>query len=163
MTEFAGFARGASDGGPPTDFDWGVRTHVYGAFARTGEAPSLEDLAALTGAPPGRVRAALETLQRAHQLALQPSGEVWMAHPFSATPTRYSVETPDFTCWASCAWDALGVPAVLGTDASIETECAGSGEPLEFGVERGKVVGDGETVIHLLTPLRDAWDDIGFT
>ena len=57
---------------------------------------------------------------------------------------------------------ALGVPAILGTDGWTRTVCAHSREPLEFGVRDGRLRGD-PAVIHLVTPLRDAWVDIGFT
>lgn len=164
MSDFAGFARGSRGSDPPNAFDWGIRTHVYATFARTGEAPSVDDLSAVTGAPPGRVTASLRALADARELVLD-SGrrEIRMAHPFSAVPTDFSVETPDFTCWANCAWDALGIPAILGTDASIRTTCPATGQELQFGVEKRKVVGSDDIVVHLLTPFRDAWEDIGFT
>lgn len=164
MSDFRGFARGPEGSDPPDDFDWTVRTHVYAAFGRSGKAPSVGDLAALTGASPGRVKASLLKLQEAHEVAARDGGEgVWMAHPFSAVPTAYPVQTPDFTCHANCAWDALGVPAILGTDGWTDTRCAATDEPVAFGVEKGGVVGDEAVIIHLLTPLRHAWDDIGFT
>jgi hypothetical protein len=164
MTDFAGFARGPRGADPPDAFDWGLRTHVYATFARSGKAPSVDDLSAVTGAPSARVTASLRSLAEARELVLDPERrEIRMAHPFSAVPTDFSVETPDFTCWANCAWDALGVPAILGADASIRTTCPATGDALEFGVEKRKVVGSDDVVVHLLTPLRKAWEDIGFT
>jgi hypothetical protein len=65
------------------------------------------------------------------------------------------------TCYANCAWDALGVPAILGTDGWTQTRCPESGVPMEFGVRDGQAAGN--AVIHLVTPPRDAWLDIGFT
>lgn len=164
MSDFAAFARGPRGSEPPDAFDWGIRTHVYATFARSGQAPSIDDLSAVTGAPRGRITASLRTLADARQLVVDPErGEVRMAHPFSAVPTDYPVETPEITCWANCAWDALGIPAILGTDASIQTTCPTTGECLEFGVEKRTVVGNDDIVVHLLTPLKDAWEDIGFT
>ena len=66
------------------------------------------------------------------------------------------------TCYANCAWGALGVPAILGTDGWTRTRCQESGVPMEFGVRDGQLAGD-DGVIHLVTPPRDAWLDIGFT
>lgn len=164
MSEFPGYARGPRDEADLGPFDWLVRAQVYAAFARTGEAPSVEDLAAITGSSPSRVKSSLVKLHHAHELAARDGGDgVWMAHPFSAVPTDYPVETPGFECYANCAWDALGVPAVLGSDATIETTCPSSGEPIEVKVEGDAVSGPEHVVVHLLTPLRDAWDDIGFT
>ena len=145
-----------------SDFDWAVRTHVYGGFAETGEAPAIGRLAAELDSTEHRVVTALRALYGAHEVAAHGDGSVWMANPFSAVPTAYPVETPTMTCWANCAWDALGVPAILGTDGWTRTRCAQSGAPLEFGVRGGTLDGDAG-VIHLVTPLRDAWVDIGFT
>ena len=164
MTEFAGFARGPREPQPPDDLDWSVRTHVYAAFARSGKTPGVDDLAALTGATRARIVASLRTLADARELVLDGNGDgVRMAHPFSAVPTGYPVETEGLACYANCAWDALGVLGLLGTDGRIRTTCPASGEEIEFGVERRKVVGDDDIVVHLLTPIGQAWDDIGFT
>ena len=38
-----------------------------------------------------------------------------MVPPFLAVPTPFLVETSRYTCYANCAWDALGVPAMRGT------------------------------------------------
>ncbi|MBT8488472.1 MAG: hypothetical protein HKN72_04085 [Gemmatimonadetes bacterium] len=163
MNDFPGYARARGDV-PLGEFDWMVRTQIYASFARSGHAPSLDDLAATSGAGSARVKGSLLKLRDAHQLALSEDGEaVTMAHPFSARSTAYPVETSDFVCHANCAWDALAVPAVLRKDGWTATTCPASGEPLEFGVKRWNVVGDSKTVIHFLTPLRRAWDDIGFT
>jgi len=167
------------------DLDWAVRAEIYRVFAETGSAPTLEEIAraaggtergtqpqpdlsdpsgaACPGLSPNDVRAALGRLYAAHEIAPLPDGSgVWMANPFSAVRTDYLVETRRMICYAACAWDAFGVPAILGGDAWISTRCAGSGEPLEFGVREGALAG-ADGVIHLVTPLRDAWVDIGFT
>lgn len=146
-----------------TDFDWAVRTFIYRSFAESGRAPALGAMAAAAGGTEHQVRTSLDRLFEAHEIAPLSSGAgVWMANPFSAVPTDFVVETPTMTCYANCAWDALGVPAILGTDGWTRTHCAESGEEIEFGVRAGALSGD-EGVIHLVTPLRHAWDDIGFT
>ena len=147
----------------PTDFDWAVRAEIYGAFAERGSAPAVGEIAAAVGGTELQVCDALRKLFDAHEIAPLASGNgVWMANPFSAVPTDYPVEAPTMTCYANCAWDALGVPAILGTDGWTRTHCAGSEEPMEFGIRGGRLEGD-DGVIHLLTPPRDAWVDIGFT
>lgn len=148
---------------PPTDFDWALRTFIYQSFAESGRVPVLGAMAAAAGGTEHQVRVSLQRLFEAHEIAPTPNGDgVWMANPFSGVPTDYVVETPDMTCYANCAWDALGVAAILGTDGWTRTHCAESGEALEFGVRDRALAGD-DGVIHLVTPLRHAWDDIGFT
>jgi Alkylmercury lyase len=147
----------------PNDFDWAVRAQIYESFGQTGQAPALPAVAAALGSTEHHVRASLQILFAAHEIAPLPDGSgVWMANPFSATPTDYEVETPSMTCYAACAWDAFGVAAILETDGWIRTRCAESGEPMEFGVRDGMVAGT-PGVIHLVTPIGDAWADIGFT
>ena len=146
-----------------TDFDWAVRAEVYKTFAGRGSAPSIAELAAAVGGTTSRVHVVLRSLFDAHKLAVDVNGErVWMAHPFSGVPTDYEVQTPRITCYANCAWDALGVPAILGTDGWTRTHCAESGEAMQFGIRGGRLQGD-DGVIHLVTPPRDAWVDIGLT
>ena len=149
-------------GAPLTELDWSVRGEVYATFGRTGRAPSIDELAIFADVTEPMARESLARLADGHHLALLPDGGVWMANPFSAVPTEYPVDTPKMSCWANCAWDALGVPAILGVDGWTRTQCAESGTPLEFGVRDGQVEGD-DGVIHLVTPIRDAWVDIGFT
>jgi len=146
-----------------SDFDWAVRAEIYRVFAQRGSAPVLPEIAAAVGSTELQVRNALQALFEAHEIAPLPNGAgVWMANPFSGVPTDFVVQTPEMTCYANCAWDALGVPAILGTDGWTRAHCAESGEPLEFGVRGGELSGD-DGVIHLVTPVRDAWVDIGFT
>jgi len=148
---------------PLDDFHWALRTEVYRHMGETTEAPSLERLATWSGRSRAEVLEALDALEASHHIALLPDRiGIWMVNPFSATPTAYPVDTSRGRYWANCAWDALGVPAILGIDGWTETRCAGSGEPLCFGVRGGERQGD-DGVIHLVVPPRHAWDDIGFT
>jgi hypothetical protein len=146
-----------------TDFDWRVRGTVYSLLAQTTEAPSSATLAEALSCTVAEVQASLRALQSNHHIGLFPDrDEAWIVNPFSAVPTEYPVETERGRFWAACAWDALGVPAMLGMDGWTETRCAGSGTPLSFGVKDGVLRGD-DGFIHLVVPLRDAWHDIGFT
>ncbi len=147
----------------PDDRDWAIRTEIYRTFAETGAAPTTLDLADRFHTTEAVVRASYQVLFAAHEIAPDPEGNaVWMANPFSAVKTDYPVETPSMSCYANCAWDALGVLALLGGDGWTRTRCPQSGASLEFGVRDGRLAGD-DCVIHLVTPIRDAWIDIGFT
>jgi hypothetical protein len=150
-------------GAGPSDFDWAVRAEIYRVFADVGSSPSFEQLSAALDASVARIGESVAVLYEAHEIAPLPDGSgVWMANPFAATETEYPVETPTMTVYANCAWDALGVPAILGTDGWTRTRCQESHVAMEFGVRDGRLEGD-DSVIHLVTPPRDAWLDIGFT
>lgn len=147
----------------PTELDWSVRTAIYDSFAASGRAPSYAELGARFDRTEAEIAASVEVLFEAHEIAPLPDGSgVWMANPFSAVETAYPVVTPTMSTYANCAWDALGVPAILGTDGWIDTRCMESGTPLSFGVRDGELRGD-DGVIHMVVPIRHAWDDIGYT
>lgn len=146
-----------------TDFHWALRAEIYACLASTTVPPTPAEMAAWSGRSRDEVMRALDDLEALHHLALLPDRSgVWMAHPFSGIPTGFPVDTARGRFWANCAWDALGIPAVLGVDAWTRTRCAATGSPISFGVEGGERVGD-DALVHFVVPPRNAWDDIGFT
>jgi hypothetical protein len=147
----------------PGEIDWLVRAEVYRHFAREGQGPANVELARALDVPTTEVERSLGRLEDGRHLALFPDRhEVWMAHPFSAVPTDFPVDTAGGRYWANCAWDALGIPAVLGVDGWTETRCAATGEPIGYGVRDGRLEG-GPGGSHMVVPPRNAWEDIGFT
>jgi alkylmercury lyase-like protein len=138
-----------------------VRALVYRHLIDTTQAPDVDALAAAAGASELEVTEALRALADRHALVLQPqSSRVWMAHPFSAVPTAYPVESGGRTYFANCAWDAAGVLAIVG-DGRCVTRCDDCGAELTFAVEAGTLRGRG--VVHFLVPAQHFWDDIAFT
>ena len=105
---------------------------------------------------------ALRFLADAHVLVLDEHDEVLMAHPFSAVPTPYRVETPAAAYWANCAWDAIAIPLLLGTDGRTATRCPGSGARFDLSVTQDRV-GPREAVVRFAVPASAFWDDIGYT
>lgn len=179
--------------------DQRIRAAVYDGLLHTGRGPSVPELAASLGVGETDVREGLGRLAAAHVIVLRPgSDELWMAMPFSAVPTDFHVEAERPAgvgggWWANCAWDALGIPAMLrgaglpvgASPVRIRSRCpdcsesltlvvrpdAGGGEAVRYldtdGVERGRAAADStralEPVVHFAVPARRWWDDIGFT
>ena len=140
-----------------------VRLAIYRHFARTGGAPTTADLADQTGLASGAVTAALEQLDAQRAIVLTPGTRyLWMAMPFSAVPTAFRVSWAGASAFANCAWDALGIPAMLGTDAEIATTCPVTGLPLSLSVAGG-AVHPADAVVHFAVPAAEWWNDIGFT
>ena len=136
---------------------WRMRLLIYQGFARTGAPPDLDALADALGLAPDDALALLRELGARHAVTLADDGRsVLMANPFSVVPTPFRVTANGVACWASCAWDMLGVPAALGADAEIHATWAADGTPAELRVEGGAVAGD-DGIVHVLTPFRD-WD-----
>lgn len=149
---------------PKPFFENDVRLAVYRHFSFQGRAPLIAELADVLGTSAETVRNAFVSLARQHVLVLHPgTDEVWMAMPFSAVETAFKVVTAAGEWWANCAWDALGIPAMLGQDAEMYSTCPSSGIPLRVTVT-GKALGvDSESVVHFLLPAARWWDDIGYT
>lgn len=138
---------------------WPMRHRIYQTFVRTGAAPSLDALAADLALTIDEARATLRELGRRHAVTLTDDDTVLMANPFSAVPTPFRVTVNGVDCWATCAWDMLGIPAGLGADAAIHATWAADGAPAELRVERGEVTG-AEGIVHLQKPFRAWYDDI---
>jgi len=136
---------------------------VYSITLDTGTPPTIADLSALTSSPEADVRDGLRQLAAARILVLQPeSGEILMAPPFSAIPTPFLIRTPRHASYANCAWDAIGVPVMLGARALIVSACGCCGESIT--VEAGpSTPPTGGAVVHFAVPARRWWDDLVFT
>ncbi len=141
-----------------SDFDADVRAHVYDVTFAKGTPPRIAAAASALGAPEDDVRESLKRLAAARMLVLQSDGEILMANPFSAVPTAFPVTVGDRTYYGNCIWDALGIPAMLGRDAVVDTSCADCGTAARVEVTNGAVRDDG--IMHFAIPARDWWKDI---
>ena len=145
-------------------FDLDVRRHVYFSVVANGRPPTVEDTASALRLDEDEVADAYFRLHDAHALVLFPeSTRVWMANPFCFAPTPHRVAAGHRRWTATCAWDALGIPAALHGDGVVESECACCGEPLELEVVGGRLTTGRNLLVHFLVPARRWWDDIGFT
>ena len=144
-------------------FDTRVRLELYREFVRTAHAPTTEGLAGLMQAPTDDIRAALERLAAAKVIVLQPeSREILMANPLCAVPTPYRVRVEDRSYFGSCVWDALGVIAMLQSDAVLDTSCACCGEAMSISVSGGQAA-PAHGTIHFAIPAKRWWEDIVFS
>lgn len=144
-----------------TEADWDIRLYIYQAIAASGHAPSARALGARFAIAEAEARQALQRLHDAHALVLEAgSGEILMANPFSVAPTDYRVFIGRTAFYANCVWDSLGIPAMLGADARIKARHPLCGELVEYGVEKGKLIGGGRKLAHFAKPFRQWYDDI---
>ena len=137
-----------------------LRRHVYRTLADTGRAPAAAEVAELVGGP---VAAAEHhrRLEDRHFVVLDASGEISMALPFAARPTRHRVINGSRSWWANCAWDSLAIPAALHADAEIEARWLDDNTPVDLRIENGRPAGEAsEGFIHFTIPARHWWDDI---
>ena len=146
-----------------TSHDWELRTVVYRHFVDTTGAPTVAELAQRSSLSETEVATSLRRLGYHHQLTLTPGANtIWMAHPFSAVPTEYPVETSQGRYWANCAWDMLAIPAVLGLNSRTTTRCAETGVTVELGVRDGQLT-NSDGVVHFAVRPPDFWENVGYT
>lgn len=142
---------------------WEIRAFVYRHFAETTRPPQVNEVASQFALTHEQAGAAYEELHHRHALFLKPgTHQILMANPFSGVATSFKVRANGKTYFANCAWDSLGIPVALHTDAEIEAVCAQSAEPILLRVSDGEVYAS-DTLAHFLIPFRDWYNDLTFT
>jgi hypothetical protein len=139
-----------------------VRLFIYRYFVSAGHAPKVSEISKALKTSPAKTKSALTQLAESHAIVLQDNGEIWRAAPFSAVPTLFAVRVGKHTYYGNCIWDALGIPAMLGKDASIAASCACCNFDMPLDVRNGKLAKKSGTV-HFAVPASHWYDDIAFT
>jgi hypothetical protein len=145
------------------NFDTEVRLRLFDDFVRTERAPSVARLAELLETPAPEIRASLESLAVGKAIVLQPENrEILMANPLCAVPTPFLVRAGGQSYFGSCVWDALGIIAMLGRDATLETSCQCCGEALTIDIHDSRPVHE-PGIIHFAIPAKRWWENIVYT
>lgn len=144
-------------------FDHDVRMFVFRKTAETGRVPGIADIAVALQHPQADVEDALKRLAAGRVVVLAPNNtNIWMANPFSAVATNHRVYASGRLYYGNCIWDAMGIPAALGADARIETQCGDCGTAMSLEVRGGALLTD-QGIIHIGVPAARWWDNIGYT
>lgn len=144
------------------ELDAVIRRAIYRLLIDAGRAPIPAEIAASVGVIPAEVEAGLQRLHDDHMIVLAPGTPyIWMANPFSALPTPYTVTVGDKTFWGNCIWDSLGIVALLGEDGVVTGLCPDCSEELWVEIRDGALI-PSEHIVHFTVPARHWWDDIGF-
>ena len=144
------------------ELDYEVRRLIYDDLIESSAMPAAVQLADRLGRDIGEVMASFGRLKEGHVLVLQEGDqEVLMANPFSAVPTPFIVYIGDKSWWGNCIWDALGLAAMVGGDASITTACGDCNDAMQVRIQGGSVGGEG--IAHFSVPASRWWDNIKFT
>ena len=140
-----------------------VRVHLYESFVAAGRPPTVAETAAALGVGEPDTEDAYRRLEQNRVIVLAPGTlDVWMANPLSAVPTAFRAEPERGSYWGNCAWDGLGVIAMLGGEGRLAATCGDCGEPLELRV-RGGALERSAAVSHFAVPARRWWENIAFT
>ncbi|MBV9847260.1 MAG: hypothetical protein JOZ47_19650 [Kutzneria sp.] len=112
-----------------------TRLAAFHALLR-GRAADLADLAASTGLSPAATRAAVGEML-AVGLGQVDGGRVTGAAGLSTAPTRHRLSLGGQALHTWCAYDAIGIPAALGQDAVVVTECGHCRATIEITISAG--------------------------
>ena len=141
-----------------------IKLAIYDAFATSGKAPRVSDVAKQLDLRIEDVQAAFDELHKQRLLVPEPGDRtrIRMAPPFSGIETSFRVTIDKRTYFAPCAWDMLGIPAALHQDAVIHASDGHTGEPMTIVVRDGAPMPE-PCVIHFAVPAAHWWDDIIYT
>ena len=137
-----------------------VHHQVIDSFVRRGYPPTVDEIAANLSIPRERAVEALQRLHEGHGVLLHPgSFDIWLAHPFSASPSAVWVaENESRGWWAPCMWCAFGIAVLAAPNATIHVRLGGETGPADIRLRDGAVVSD--HVVHFALPPRDAWTNV---
>jgi hypothetical protein len=151
---------------------WQIRHFVYQHIAETSHAPSVDITAAHFNISTEEAGAFYKELHHRHAIFLDlDSLTIRMANPFSGIPTDFKVHANGQTYYANCAWDMLGIPAALHTDAVIEAKFTESNETVSIEVKNGQIMKshsgaewtNPQLLVHFPLPFSRWYDDLVFT
>ena len=143
--------------------DLSIRHFVYQHFVAESRPPTVAETAQQFGLSQRAGQNAFERLHHGHFLFLKPgTSQILMANPLSAVPTQFKVWVDDKSYWANCAWDMLGIPAMVQQDATIEATYQDTQEKITVTVKDGRLQPT-EGVVHFPLPVRRWYDDLVLT
>ena len=142
---------------------WQVRHFVYNHFADTTHPPRVDETAHHFNISIEDAGAFYKELYNRHAFFLEPGTlTVRMANPFSGIPTDFKVHANGKSYYANCAWDMLGIPAVLHNDAVIEAVCTESNESVQLEIKSGQITNN-QLLVHFPLPFARWYNDLVFT
>ncbi len=118
-----------------------IREVAFAHLLASGEPVSSETIAGDLGTPAASVEAATDALGAAGWLDRDEGGRITGAAGLSLSDGLHRVEIGgrEFRTW--CAYDALGIPAALGVDATATTFCGVCNTILTVPIHRGEPEG----------------------
>lgn len=142
---------------------WQIRAFVYSHFADTTRPPSVEDTARHFNIGIATASDLYRELHNRHAFFLEPDTlRIRMANPFSGIPTDFRVHADGKAYYANCAWDMLGIPATLHSDAVVEAVCTESNELVRLDIADGQITNN-QLLVHFPLPFARWYDDLLFT
>ena len=146
-------------------FDARIRDAIVRSIRTQSRVPTIAQVASDAGEDEADVRASFDRMSAARVfIPKKGSSEIYSYNPFATERTEFRVRSAGREWFAICGWDALGIPAALGSAGTIESTCADCGEPVVIDVDRdGTATSATGAVLHVGVKAVDFWKDIYFT
>ena len=143
-------------------FDNEVRRYIYDHVMNEGLPPTVAETASALSTTPDNVAASFQRLADGHILVLGLAIRISpLSLCFSAVPTPFLVRAGNRFWYGNCIWDAMGIPAMLKQDATIEASCGCCGTAMHLAVAEGSLE-EASGIAHFAIPAAHWWDDIVF-
>jgi hypothetical protein len=139
-----------------------VRAFIFDELMQRNHAPTAAETAQALGLANAAIDETYRALADGHVIVLQSNGEILTANPYAAIPTPFIAETARHAYNAICIWDALGIVANLGCDATVRTTCGDCSDGMTLTVRDGKLA-SGSELVHISVPARHWWENIVFS
>ncbi len=141
--------------------DTGLLHHeIIESFIERGFPPTPMELEERLDTSTEEVLRGLELLAGQHGVVLHPSrNAVWIAHPFSASPTSFTVRSASREWWAPCSWCALGIAALVPDEVEIATSLGSDSSPVRLRVGDASMV-ETDLVVHFAVPMAEVWRNV---
>lgn len=144
-----------------TEQDWRIRAFIYEFFMENARPPSPDEMGQQFNISSDEAQQSYQRLHEAHHIFLDAeTATIRMANPLSAVPTDYRVKVNDKWLFANCAWDTLGIAAMVGQDVEIEATLPMSRKLVTYQVKSGELLADDNLVVHIAMPVRQWYDDV---
>lgn len=142
---------------------WQVRAQIYDGFMQRGDSPTVAEMAQALQTDEQTIIEMMRELHRMHHIVLGTHDELIAAHPFSNVPMPFEVTYGRVRARGFCIWDALGIAAMNGKDAVIDTTCAFCLHCIHLEVVHGRLLLERDYVAQFLVPAQRMWDDVKYT
>jgi alkylmercury lyase len=127
---------------PASDLHERVREAAFAMLLADGQPVAIERLATVSGIGDARLAPMLDALADSGRIDRDADGRVTGSAGLSLTTGshRLGLDAGVFHTW--CAYDAIGIPAALAADASVETACAVCRRRIVLSATAGRFASD---------------------
>lgn len=133
----------ARSGEPLTEADRTLRSVERQAFRilyATRRPVVLEHLGDALGSPLEELESHVTELENRGHLIRNGERQVLGVAGLSVAPTQHVFVKDGIPRWTWCAWDALGIGALLGGGTAVRSHCPQTGTPIEVRFKRRRLV-----------------------